>query len=142
VGLAKLLVADHSPVRLSVLALVLLIRAESKDKTSLDREDKISTVTLEDVLDLSLEVLHGASVEGDGLHSALHATAAGGDEVQGGLTLLESNVNGVVVGIATVLLRVLEGSVSGLIAELETVAHLDVSVATTDDLPNERGGHL
>jgi len=141
VGLAKLLVAVCPPV--SAAGLVLLVGAEVESKTPLEGTDEISAVTLEVLLGLLHELLHGAPAEGKRSHSALHAAAAGGDEVKLSLALGgESAVNGVVVGIAAVLLRVLESSVSGLVAELETIAHLDVSVATTNDLPNKRGGHL
>jgi len=139
--LAKLLVADAPP--LGVASLSLLVGIEVLRKTPVDRAHKIRAVSLEDVLGLLQEGLAGAPVKSKRSHSALHATLAGADEVDLSLTLGgEAQLDGLGVAIAAELLSMLESHIAGLVAELETIAHLDVSVTTTNDLPNERGGHL
>jgi len=126
---------------LGLAVLILLVGAEVLGKTPLDRDNKIRAVGLDNVLNLLHEVLHGAPAEGNRLHSAMNATLAGFNETDLGLTLGEVDGDGVLVGIAAVLAVVHEGHVSGLRAELETVAHLKVSMTVTDNLPDKRGRH-
>jgi len=127
----------------SVARLVLLVGAEVDGKTLLSRSDKVGTVSLENLVGLLHEGAHAALVESQVLDRALHATLRGADEANLSLTLGgHTQIDGVVVAIAAESLGVLESDVSGLIAELETIAHLDVSVAVLNDLPDKGGGHL